>query len=588
MVLPIPSSGTIEPSLRPKTSLVSCLLFSLKQKIQRMHINKKTQLLIAGFLVLLFTAGCHNYYKATPYHTGSDASATLDSLYNLNRHFILRNGPEAFYMKNLVLSNNQKTLTALLDTVPPDHRLHLLGGHRNNLQYKKGNPKEFSVLSEVHLYTRFLRHASSGETVSLPLDSLQKIEVIEKDAKRTTNSYVIGAIGYTAAAFVAAAAILLATKSSCPFVSAYDGNGFALQGEIYGGAIYPQLARHDYLPLKMAPLADGTLQVKISNELKEKQFTDMADLWVITHDRSTKVLPDESGQLHTIAAPKTPLSATLNGNKDLLPMLQKERDDAVAYLDDTTTADATNAVVLRFSKEKESREGKLVLTLKNSYWLDLLYGELAKGFGSYYEKYLKKQSKKPAAQLQQWINDQHLALTVSVQTKAGWKKISDITTIGPLAYRTIVVPIAVGDTEGQEVVVKLSSGFMFWEFDYAALDFSPEGKYTLEKLAPVAATDEQDKDVLPFLQKEDNRSLEQPLVGNMATITYKPSGTGDAAKEQTYFLHAKGWYQHVRNFTNQPNVAFLKRFLKPNAFPAYGKALYFQLQTTNLRLIAAN
>lgn len=60
------------------------------------------------------------------------------------------------------------------------------------------------------------------------------------------------------------------TAISRPFVSANNGNGLILQGEIYGGAIYPQLARIDYLPLQMAPLSDGTLQVRISNDLKAK------------------------------------------------------------------------------------------------------------------------------------------------------------------------------------------------------------------------------------------------------------------------------------------------------------------------------
>src|SRR5207237_9778106 len=140
----------------------------------------------------------------------------------------------------------------------------------------------------------------STDTLTLSLDRIQKIEVIEKDNKRTTNSYVIGAIGYTFGSLAVAAIIIVATKSSCPFVSANTGNEFELQGEIYGGAIYPQMARDDYMPLRMKPTAEGTLQVKISNELKEKQYTDFADLLLITHSENTKVLSDEKGNLYEI------------------------------------------------------------------------------------------------------------------------------------------------------------------------------------------------------------------------------------------------------------------------------------------------
>ena len=119
------------------------------------------------------------------------------------------------------------------------------------------------VLSEVHFYIHPDNTAVLGQ-YTLALDKVKLIEVIEKDKARTTSSYVIGAIGYTLGAVAVVAIIIAATKSSCPFVSAYDGDNFWLQGEIYGGAIYPQLARHDYLPLKMPPLKDGSLQVKLA------------------------------------------------------------------------------------------------------------------------------------------------------------------------------------------------------------------------------------------------------------------------------------------------------------------------------------
>jgi hypothetical protein len=128
---------------------------------------------------------------------------------------------------------------------------------------------------------------------------------------------------------------------------------------------------------------------------------------------------------------------------------------------------------------------------------------------------------------------------------------------------------------------------MFWEIDYAGLDFSADNKFSIEKLSPVTATDETGKDVLPSLQKEDGLYLEQPHIGNAATISYKSAPVVDPSKTQTFILHTKGWYQHIRNFTNGPNVAFLKQFVKPNAFPVYGKELYKQIQRENLRFMAA-
>jgi hypothetical protein len=517
---------------------------------------------------------------------GSKDAAGIDSLTKLNRYFVLRSGTQSYYMKNISLSTDRKTLEATLDTLSPGHRLHLVNGYNGKMRYKKSYSDHITVLSEVHLYTAEDNKAAIGSRYTLPLDQVQKIEVIEKDKKRTTSSYVIGAIGATVGAFALAVVIVAATKSSCPFVSAYDGNQFTLQGEIYGGAIYPQLARYDFLPLKMAPLADGSLQLKISNELQERQYTDMAELWVVTHNKNIKVLADEQGNIYSIADSKTPEAAWLNGKKNVLSALSKDADNELLYMDDTSSADASNEVVIRFMNPNAIRKSKLVLSLKNSYWLDLLYGELAKGFGSYYPTYIKQQRNKPAAELVKWTKDQQLPLEISVKTNNGWKKLADITTIGPLAMRQIAIPIEVDEMTGSFTEIKLSSGFMFWEIDYAAMDFTDKNAFSLEKLSPVKATDEGGKDVVALLQKEDGLHLEQPQIGNVATLVYKTNVLPGLNETQTFFLKTKGYYEHIRDFKNKPDVAFLQQFTKPNAFPKYGMGLYKKVSEENIKALA--
>ncbi|WP_121353288.1 hypothetical protein [Flavisolibacter nicotianae] len=549
-------------------------------------IRKTANLLFAVFGSVLLLSSCKNYYMARRVQPGQDANGEIDSLYNQARFFVLRTGSQAFYMKTMSLSSDQKTLTTTLDTLPPEHRLHLVNGRGGEMRYKKDDFADAGVLNEVHLYVPSM-DVRAGETVNLSLDKVQKIEVLEKDKKRTTNSYVLGAIGFTLGTLAVAGVIIAATKSSCPFVSAYNGQEFLLQGEIYGGALYPQLARHDYLPLRMQPLADGTLQLKISNELKEKQYTDLSSLLVIKHDPGVKILPDENGKLYSVRSAAAPVSAKLGSGKDLLPFLLKENDQAVAYLDDQTTVDGSNTVSLQFTKAKKAKLAKLVLSLKNSYWLDQLYGELAQGFGRYYATYLDKQSKKPASQLVRWTKEQQIPLTVSLSAAGGWKKVADLTTTGPLANRSVVVPVDLSGVEGDIVNIRLSTGFLFWELDYAGIDFSANEAFGVEELSPAEARDERGQDVLAPLQREDNHFLEQPQIGNVATLVYKPSPR-DESKSYTYILHAKGWYRHVRDFTGKPNIAFLKQFTRPNAFPLYGRTRFRQIESQTLRMMAAN
>ncbi len=532
---------------------------------------------------IFLTVACNKYYKATKTEHPTALGKKVDSLANQNRYFILRSGTDAYRMSKLVLSEDRKSLKCVLAPLPENHQLHLSNGRNGNMKYI---PKlnDGAVLNEVHLFVKNPDSINIG-SYTLDLSTVEKIEVITKDTKRTTNSYVIGALGYTVGALAVVGIIVALTKSSCPFVSPYNNNEFSLQGEIYGGAIYPQLSRDDYMPLRMQPTPNGTLQLKISNELKERQYTDFADLIVVTHDKNTKVLSDEKGNLYAIKKPQSPLDARMgNGQDALAPLMQKD-DNSILYFDDTLATNANNFVITEFDKPVDARKVKLVLAIKNSYWLDYLYGEMAKGFGSYYPTFIKKQNKTPVSKLLHWAKDQQLPLTVSIEKNAAWEKVAEVTTIGPLATREIVVPVDVSNIKGNSIKIKLSSGFMFWEIDYAAIDFSEEKDFTVESVSPSVATDETGKNVLPVLMKKDGVYLEQPVPGNNVTLEYKCKQQRPN-ESRSYILHTRGYYTHVRDYKGAPNITFLNQFKKPNGFPAFSVELYKKFSKTSMASLA--
>lgn len=545
-------------------------------------MRKLFQFALLFVLIFIILPACHNYYKAS---SVNKKGQTIDSLQLQNRYFVLRSGSSSYYMKGIALSGDKKIIQCTLDSLPPEHKWHLQNGFKGKMRYKK-TPEQLPILNEVHLYISQDNLIKPGD-YTLQVEKVQKIEVLEKDKGRTTGSYVIGALGYTLGAVAVAAIIVAATKSSCPFVSAYDGKQFGLQGEIYGGAIYPQLVRNDYLPLKMALTSSDNLEIKISNELQEKQYTDIAELLVVTHDKASKVLADEKGNLYSINDPQWVTSATL-GNKEVSAALKEAGDNQLLYFDDSTTTNAGNDLILSFNNVLQQKKAKLVLSLKNSYWLDYLYGDMIKGFGSYYHSFIKQQKKKPIDALKNWSREQQIPLEVSVETSAGWKKVTELTTIGPVATREVVVPIDLNETTGSITKIKLSCGYMFWEIDYAAIDYSTENNFTVQKINPYRATDETNKDVLSYFEKEDGIYLEQPVPGNIATLDYKWTPASSDNKTYSFILHTKGYYEHVREFKGKPNVKFLKQFIQPNAFAVYGKQLYKKLNTANLQNMAKN
>lgn len=78
-------------------------------------------------------------------------------------------------------------------------------------------------MNEVHIYVKNTTLIDATKTLELPLDQVEKIEVIEHDKGRTTTSYILGGIGIGLGAVIVAGVIVALTKSSCPFVSVYDG-----------------------------------------------------------------------------------------------------------------------------------------------------------------------------------------------------------------------------------------------------------------------------------------------------------------------------------------------------------------------------
>lgn len=535
-------------------------------------MKKNLLLLSAVALSCLMILSCSTYYKSNSMNTPPSASG-LDNLRGSGRVLIFRNGDEAWYIKSMELSADQKIAHCVLDVLPSNHMLHVSQGNTGNMKYQRKDLNEAGVVNEVHFYTAKDTTAAVGN-YTLSLEKIFKIEVLEHDTKRTKNSHTLGVIGVTVGIAALAAIIIAVTKSSCPFISAYDGNDFSLQGEIYGGAIYPQLVRKDYLPLNMKPLPDGSLQLKITNELKERQYTDYVKLWKISHPRGTKVFVDEEGNLLSVTDPQQPVEAVLNENKNVLPLLQAANDYGVVYMDDSTRTNARNEIKLKFKKPAGAGSGKLILSLKNSYFLDLLYGELAKGFGTYYATYTAQQKKKSKEELLKWVSDQQIPLAVSVSTGRGQQSVANLTTVGPLAFRETAIQVDLSNVTGDEVEITLGSGFMFWEIDYAAMDFTNDIGFQVEKINPSSAIDENGKNVLSQLVEEDGKYLEQPIIGNAATISFKSNTASDNGMLQTHILESKGYYEHIRDFSNPPDLKFLEQFKTPGAFSKFGLTQY--------------
>ena len=166
---------------------------------------------------------------------------------------------------------------------------------------------------------------------------------------------------------------------------------------------------------------------------------------------------------------------------------------------------------------------------------------------------------------------QHIPLTISVKTANGWKEVNKLQTIGPLLNREVVIPLDI--QAGEPLQVKISGGYLFWELDYAAIDYSNDASFTLREIKPYEAINEKGISVLSELQFADKKYLEQPNVGDATVISYKECSPA-AGMTQTFFFHTSGYYNHPREHTGTPKVGFLKSFEQPGALSAFSKRIF--------------
>ena len=174
--------------------------------------------MMAAFCTMLTLTACQTYYKTIqiPAVSNIEKVTVVDSLKQQARYFILQSGNQAFNMKDIGLAADQKTFDCTLDTIPYYHQLHLANGHKEKMKYKKDEPISSTVLNEVHFYIQPDGTTMLGQ-YQLPLDKIQKIEVIKKDEKRTANSHVIGWVSFS----VVVLALIVLGISSITFPTLY-------------------------------------------------------------------------------------------------------------------------------------------------------------------------------------------------------------------------------------------------------------------------------------------------------------------------------------------------------------------------------
>jgi len=513
--------------------------------------------------MLLHTLGCQTFFKFRQVQ-GED-KVCIQNIGEIHKSFILHRGDNNYSLKEIAIDS-----TNISGTLELTKRSSIYYNKKRSLRYNK---EEVGILNEVHIYlNKDAEKLKLGQS-KIPLTSIKEIRIIEKDTGKTTVSYIFGSIGVTLGVLATALIIVAMIKSSCPYVYVDDGEGYKFEGETFGGAIAKNLARDDYMPLPSIKANNGNYHIRISNELKERQYTDLAQLIVINHPKGQKVLLDKSGQPQTVASLKSAVQASSFNGEDILSVLEG-KDKKVFFFNNKDYS--KNGVIMKFKKPKHIKKGKLVLKGKNTLWLDYLYGEVIQKLGRSYEEWMDQEGKIPSSERLQKVLDNDYPMAVYIKKSGEWKLIDHLLTVGPLASRDFVVPVDISEITGKEIEIKLETGFMFWELDYVAMDFAENSELKVSIVKPSIALGTGSIDWTLALNKTDGNYMAQEKIGEVTEIIFSTTPPLSDQK-QTVFLHTHGYYELIRDFKGMPKTSDLKKFKEPGYFSDYSRYRYLKM-----------
>ncbi len=507
--------------------------------------------------VLNLTHGC-NYFKAVR-TVAPVPSGQLDGLNYEGKSFILHFGGKKWAFKALTLQND--SISGYLE---PYSNLPV------TKEVKPGKPQRYVVgkkydqrylLNEVHLYLNEYAELGTGKVI-FPVSAVEKVDVYDKDTAMTVGSWFLGIAGGLALAYLAAAVIVLIFKESCPFIYTWDGEQYHFAGEIYSGTIYKPLERHDYLKLPSYP-GNVEYKIKITNEVREIQHTNLLELMVVDHPEGSNVWVDKSGQVFPVASLIPPFKAVNTEGREVTSLLAGKDNSFYQSDPSGTVIPDRDALIMEFPRP-EATSAALVIRAKNSILLDYMMGEFNQLFGDAYQSFVRKRQGFSGERLSQWSVNQGIPLDLSVERNGKWEHVDYYNVVGPMAFKEDVLGFALNGNESNPLRVKLEFGYFFWEIDYTGLGIINPAE-TVTTLVPAAsAINEAGEDVSGCLKSDDQQYYTQPETTNFAEISFTlPELT---TGERSLFLHSKGWYQILMDPKGKPDRKYLMTFREPGRF----------------------
>lgn len=398
-----------------------------------------------------------------------------------------------------------------------------------------------------------------GAPYEISLARVQRFWVERKERSRARTIGLVAAVA--AIGVILVAAVIVATKESCPFIYSWDGTQYIFDAEPYGGAITRGLERDDYSELEHLRAEKGLYRLMITNEVLETQFTNLMELQVVDHPAGTRVVADEWGNFSTLAAPQRLTSARDHTGRDLLPWLEATdrliwESEAVADVN----GNVRHEIVMSFPKPKDATSAKLVAKVATGLWGSYMIKAMLELRGRNLEAWYASidHNQTGANALHAWtLREELYALKLYVEEPTGWELRGILPGGGPFIAEDRVVLLDVSRVPGRQLRIRVRPPAGFWALNSFVVDYSSDKALSVENVPPLEALDEGGRDVLSELLAADDSYYAMPVTGNYAYVSFSAPERRPGMK-RTVFLHSRGYYRLHLTGRGEPNIAMLQ------------------------------
>ncbi len=503
----------------------------------------------ALFLILFsFLFSCQKYYKYSQNHSEKEKQVNSSvqeqwTLMEAKNHIVIHFDDAMKEIYEIRFDQENKSINAKMrefEGKPLELYQRVL--EKRSKRSKRRNQATLSDAKQVHL---FLKEYDKLNEIDIQFYVSDIFQVDATEQAEIINA--LAAVGITAGVTTAGLVGVLLIACNCPHVYIENGNGLEFNNTLFTGAKAPQLERFDFKELPDYFPESNQFTLNIVNEDKEDQYTNLVELITVLHSKDVEVISDKNGNIHTIRQLIAPTSITDKSNTSLNHFL-RDRDSHVYSFNPSQVTDLPE-VLMSFDAAGQKEDAKLVLKARNTLWSGYVYNEFNKLFGKNFAKWVEMNKDKTKEEREKWMREQGIKMLVDIKINGEWTNIDEVEVFGEASMNQIVIPIK-RELFGDQLEVRLRSGYQFWELDYVGVDFTKNEEVEILVSKPTSAIGNNGQDYTQQLSFDDDLYMKHQLDQDVNTtnVVFKSLPVGNLLK-RSFILKSKGYYVPKTEYT---------------------------------------